>query len=516
MGSPEKAVVTTGGTKERLDNIRYLTNFSTGKFGYAIANDLKKSGYDVTVMCPKEAPLLAGYTISGINHQNFTDTESLQDMLLNQQNPDIIFHAAAVSDFKPKNRINGKIKSSHGPFMIEFIDTPKILPKLREKYGNKAFLVGFKLLSRVKRQILIDAALKQNKNDHLNLTVANDDKNLQKGMHPVILVTAEGGAIDLFGTREEVSKNIVEFVKKRSRVNWYHTEKSSIPPEITGEEKAKFSKLLKFAQQTNLLCDTNGNASMRYGDFIIATPRQVDKGKTTVDEAAVALVDHKNSSIYYKGKIKSSIDTGVSDALYRYFPNIKYLLHFHSQWGKASRITSFPQPCGSKEEVGEILRQVGGDPSIKEFAVELLHHGYLIGLPEDGIERLQSELNKTLAGYKEHLVEIHREEELKKMIIRPLFSDSKIVGILSDHSYGEVAYLTPEARGLGIGQKIASQLIERQKPISTVDECGVLSYYKKFGFEGKKNPETGFYTLYPPKIVVSDSLFEKVDEWKVK
>lgn len=516
MGRVERAIVTTGGTKEPIDSVRSVGNFSTGKFGYQIAQALVDNGYDVIVQCAKEVPALFGRTIPQAHHEVFTTAQSLQEMLLNKERPDIIFHAAAVADFRPKKVVDGKISSSLESLIIEMEKTPKILPQLRETYGNTAFLVGFKLLSGVKRQELINAAMEQNVKNHLNLTVANDANDLHDGMHPVILVTAEGGAINLVGNREEVAKALVEFVKKRSRVSWYHTEQKLDLPDVPREEKGKFSKLLKFAQNTNLLYDTSGNISMRYGDYVIVTPRQVDKSKTTVDESDIVLVDHESKNVYFKGKIKSSIDTAVSDSLYRHFPNIKYLLHFHSPWGVASSVTAFPQPCGSKEEVDEIFKQIGADQNKSEFAVELLHHGFLIGLPEGGVERLQLEWEKNLEEFKRHLADVQRGYKPEDMVLKPILFDSKIIGIFAEHEDGRVVYVNQDSRGLGVGKKIIDQLIERQKSISTVDECNVVSFYRKFGFRGEKDVKTGMYTFHPPKITDSDPIFGRIDDWKVK
>lgn len=516
----ESAIVTTGGTKEPLDSVRFITNFSTGRFGYAIAQALADRGYKVTVLCPREVPLLAGGEITA-RHRNFTDTESLRVALMGEEGPAIVFHAAAVSDYRPKRVAEGKIPSSAETLVIELERTPKILAGLREKYGQESYLVGFKLLSGVPRNELVRAALEQNRKNHLNLTVANDLQNLRGGLHPVILVTAEGGAIDLMGTREEVAKNLVEFVRKRSQVQWYRTQEATGVFKVLPEEKEKFAQALQFAQETHLLYDASGNVSRRCGEnLMMVTPRQVDKSKITLEEACVASVDHENNRIFYQGRTKSSIDTAVADFLYHHLPKINYLLHFHNQWGTADHTSSFPYPCGVKEEALEILRQLdkGGQD---EFAIELLHHGFLLGLPEGGIERLQKEWEVNLEEFREHLLDAKMAEPAEeavlkgKAVLKPAFADTHIVGVVMERPAGAVAYLSQAARGKGVGRKIVEQFTERQIPIQTIDECGVLEFYEKFGFRGDKDQETGIYTLHPPKIVESDRLFKRVEEWKL-
>lgn len=517
----ESAIVTTGGTKEPLDSVRFITNFSTGRFGYAIAQALVDRGYKVTVLCPREVPLLAGGEITA-RHRSFTDTESLRVALMGEEGPAIVFHAAAVSDYRPKRVAEGKIPSSAETLVIELERTPKILAGLREKYGQESYLVGFKLLSGVSRNELIKAALEQNRKNHLNLTVANDLRNLHGGLHPVILVTAEGGVINLTGTREEVAKNLVEFVRKRSQVQWYRTQEATGVFEVPSKEKEKFAQALRFAQETHLLYDTSGNVSRRCGEgFIMVTPRQVDKSKITPEDACVVLVDHEDNKIFYQGRTKSSIDTAVADFLYRSLPKINYLLHFHNQWGTAARATSFPYPCGVKEEALEILRQLDKDGSQDEFAIELLHHGFLVGLPEGGIERLQKEWKASLEEFRQHLADVKMVEPAEEAILKgeavlkPVFADTHIGGVVMERLAGTVVYLSQAARGRGVGRKIVEQLSERQIPIQTIDECGVVEFYERFGFHGNKDQETGIYTLHPPKTNGSDKLFEGVEEWKL-
>ncbi|KKQ77331.1 MAG: hypothetical protein US99_C0042G0004 [Candidatus Daviesbacteria bacterium GW2011_GWF2_38_6] len=94
-GGRERAIITTGGTREPVDDVRFITNFATGKFGYEIARQMVAHGYNVTVLCPREVPALAGLELPGVKHVNFTNAKSLQQALLGQEAPDIIFHAAA-------------------------------------------------------------------------------------------------------------------------------------------------------------------------------------------------------------------------------------------------------------------------------------------------------------------------------------------------------------------------------------------------------------------------------------
>jgi hypothetical protein len=513
--SKEKAIVTCGGTREPIDDVRYITNFSTGKFGYTIAKYLSEVGYDVTVLCPREVPLLAQYRIEDATHKDITTTETLENGLMEEKDANVVFHSAAVSDYKVRNVVSGKISSNEDSLIIECERTPKIISELRDHFGQKTFLVGFKLLSQSTRQELINASVRQNTKNHLNLTVANDLSDLTHGEHPVLLVTAEGGAIDLKGKKEDVAKNLVEFVKKRARVSWFHSKEVELP-KMEASEKEKFQKLLDFAQDLNLLTDKSGNISLKREFGFLSTPRQVDKGKVKAEDAIAVVVDDDKSEVLYDGVQKPSIDSGVANKLYMEFPNIDSLVHFHNPWGKADFKTFFPYPCGAREEAKEIISQVS-DRSLREFTLELSHHGFLMGLSKGSIERLNSQWEEVLKEFEKHLEEVNKKDALNSGILKPIFSGVDIVGVVRQEDLrGAVVYLTERARGKGVGAKIIEQLIERQMSIQTIDDCNVVEFYKKFGFAGERDEATGLYILFPPKITKSDELFDRIEEWKVK
>lgn len=516
MNKLERAIVTIGGTREPIDYVRFITNFDTGRFGHEIARILEQRGYQITVFCPADVQRALADPTNGIGYINFTSAKSLEGTLLADPSPAIIFHAAAVSDFTPKEPVAGKIPSSKDELILTLVRTPKILDQLRGAYGQESFIVGFKLLSGVSRQELIQAAMEQNRRAHLSLTVANDLQDLHDGMHPVILVTAEGGAINVVGKREEVARLIVEFVRKRSQVTWYHSEKADHLPLPSNDEFLKFSALLKFAQATHLLYDESGNVSARLQNSdLIVTPRQVDKSVTQPEDACIAQVNHQDNIVNYKGEIKASIDTPVNGALYRAFPKIRSMLHFHAPWGIASKATTFPYPCGVKEEAREIFSLLGNNPQLDEFSVELLHHGFLIGLPEGGLERLQAEWAQTQAEFTEHLEKVNRRDQLELGYLKPIFAGTRIVGVLAQFLQGVVVYLTENARGQGVGKKVAQQLIERQIKVQTIEDCDVLDFYRKFGFIEQKDSQSGIYTLTPPPISQTDELFSRLEEWMI-
>jgi phosphopantothenoylcysteine decarboxylase/phosphopantothenate--cysteine ligase len=136
-----RCLITCGPTYEKLDEVRRLTNFSTGKLGIGLANHLVSVGHDVT--------LLKGYyatcdTPCKVPHTEFTTTEDLLTRIRDSSRTphDAVFHAAAVSDFRfgavfrraendrlePTN--SGKFKTQDGTLLAELVPTPKIIPHL--------------------------------------------------------------------------------------------------------------------------------------------------------------------------------------------------------------------------------------------------------------------------------------------------------------------------------------------------------------------------------------------------
>lgn len=216
---PLRAVVTAGGTKEPIDDVRVLTNVSRGWFGVAITAALLERGVEVDLLGSEEALRVAKDDLgapSGLRPVPFRSTADLQRALeaATASPPDLLFMAAAVADYIPEPRA-GKIRSDQDELVIRLKKAPKLIASLRERCGEATFLVGFKLLSRVPRAELVAAARKQAETNRLDLVVANDLAELQGDLHPVTLVTREGGAERVEGERASVARELVDVALRR-------------------------------------------------------------------------------------------------------------------------------------------------------------------------------------------------------------------------------------------------------------------------------------------------------------
>ena len=138
----KRVLVTAGATREKIDPVRYITNHSTGKMGYAIAKAAMRRGADVTLVsgiCAIKPPMFV----------NKIDAVSAQDMFeavkAHAAESDIIIKAAAVADYRPKNPADSKIKKSDGSMSIELERTVDILDWLGKNRREGQFLCGFSM-----------------------------------------------------------------------------------------------------------------------------------------------------------------------------------------------------------------------------------------------------------------------------------------------------------------------------------------------------------------------------------
>ena len=121
-----RAIVTAGGTAEPIDDVRAITNFSTGRFGHALAAELAGNNTDTVELCPSSTVQRLGRE-DGVRYEHFDTTDSLRHLLVERtESPDIILHAAAVSDYRPV-RSSGKLSSEQESLTIQLERTPKII-----------------------------------------------------------------------------------------------------------------------------------------------------------------------------------------------------------------------------------------------------------------------------------------------------------------------------------------------------------------------------------------------------
>lgn len=177
-------VVTAGPTFEPMDDVRRLTNFSTGKLGTELANFLTARGHNVTLLRGEQATY--GGECRAMRVKSFSTTADLMANLQALGKLDIgaVFHAAAVSDFtfgkiwsrSEQGALNeiksGKISTRQGTLMAELVPTPKIIANLRAWYPQ-AKLVGWKFEVEGDRASVLRAAEQQLRECRTDFCVVN-------------------------------------------------------------------------------------------------------------------------------------------------------------------------------------------------------------------------------------------------------------------------------------------------------------------------------------------------------
>ncbi len=215
--SGRTVLVTAGPTREAIDAVRFMSNASSGKMGYALAAAARERGADV-VLISGPTHLAHPY---GVKVVPVVSAGEMRAAVLEQYNhSDIVIMAAAVSDFKPVRPSARKIKKEEAPGVLQLERTPDILKELG-KSGGKQLLVGFAAeTDDVERN-----ALKKLKDKNLDMIVVNDLLRDGSGFG------TDTNAVTIFdrsGKRQElptmqkaevarsIVKSIVELVKEKT------------------------------------------------------------------------------------------------------------------------------------------------------------------------------------------------------------------------------------------------------------------------------------------------------------
>ena len=205
-------LVTAGPTTEAIDPVRYITNHSTGKMGYAIAEAAAYRGADVTLVTGPvsiKAPLFVKTVPAESAKQMY---EAVTGAAKEQ---DIIIKAAAVADYRPAHQAEDKIKKSEGDMKIELERTDDILGWLGAHRHEGQFLCGFSMET---RDLLANSRAKLERKN-IDMIVANNLKTEGAGFgtdtNVVTLITKEGQTELPKMTKQEVAHRLLDEIRNR-------------------------------------------------------------------------------------------------------------------------------------------------------------------------------------------------------------------------------------------------------------------------------------------------------------
>ncbi|WP_026839783.1 bifunctional phosphopantothenoylcysteine decarboxylase/phosphopantothenate--cysteine ligase CoaBC [Citrifermentans bremense] len=206
----ERILVTAGPTLEEIDPVRFVSNHSSGKMGYAIARQAQLRGAEVTLVTGPTA-LAAPHGVKVIRVQSAAEMRDAVMGLL--ERTDIVIKAAAVADYRPKSRSGEKMKKSAALLSIELEKNPDILAEIGGMKGER-LLVGFA----AETQELVKNATAKLNAKNLDLVVANDVSqegagfNVDTNIAKLLYRDGRVEALPMMG-KEELAGEILERVE---------------------------------------------------------------------------------------------------------------------------------------------------------------------------------------------------------------------------------------------------------------------------------------------------------------
>lgn len=198
--SGQKVLITAGATREAIDSVRYITNYSTGKMGYALATKAASRGAEV-LLISGETTLTSPAGVKLITVESAA--EMYEAVISNLQWADLIIKTAAVADYRPKNFSSGKIKKTEDEIQLTLERTQDIAAEIGEMKRSNQLLVGFA----AETCNLIENAKQKLDSKNMDLVIANDILEEGAGFgsdtNIITLITKNGEEIPL----PKLSKN---------------------------------------------------------------------------------------------------------------------------------------------------------------------------------------------------------------------------------------------------------------------------------------------------------------------
>ncbi|QOX63425.1 phosphopantothenate--cysteine ligase [Anoxybacterium hadale] len=225
-------LITAGGTSEKIDEVRVISNFSSGRLGLTVANSFLESNKiqigKIYYLCDRNTIVPEDSRVEVVRVAGVSGLLDELTRLLTTEKIDAVIHAMAVSDYMVKQVTTvgairsgqeaaplfsggeGKISSQIEDLAILLTRTPKVIGEIK-KLDRNTILVGFKLLSNVEKPVLIDTALKLLHQNQCDMVLANDLSDITEDQHVGYLLKPDGN-YDCYSTKKQIAQAIVEEV----------------------------------------------------------------------------------------------------------------------------------------------------------------------------------------------------------------------------------------------------------------------------------------------------------------
>ncbi len=213
-----KAIVTSGPTREWIDPVRFISNASSGKMGYHIANELQKWIPNTVYIYGN---VLEKYReFQGVKKQVETTIEMLNAILEELQDNTLIIMAAAPADFRPQNYIENKIKKkSEENYSLNLVQNPDILVSVSQEVINKNYKSIHKIGFAAETNNLDENARDKINKKGLDYIIANyvgREKGFGEAESSVKIISGDGLQIQIENlSKEEISIQIVNFLRQK-------------------------------------------------------------------------------------------------------------------------------------------------------------------------------------------------------------------------------------------------------------------------------------------------------------
>jgi phosphopantothenoylcysteine decarboxylase/phosphopantothenate--cysteine ligase len=202
----QKVAITSGGTREPLDPVRFLGNRSSGQMGYALALAARDRGADVTLISTVRQAAPFGVKLTSV--ETASEMHDAVFEILDRIN--ILLMAAAVADYQPAMAAEQKIKKGQGELLVNLVRTPDILGDVAKQRRADQLIVGFA----AETEHLIEYAQDKLRRKHLDLIVANDARQaIGAATNQVTLISADGSIEELpLLPKDQVAHSILDRV----------------------------------------------------------------------------------------------------------------------------------------------------------------------------------------------------------------------------------------------------------------------------------------------------------------
>jgi phosphopantothenate-cysteine ligase len=226
-------IITAGGTSEKIDEVRVISNFSSGRLGLAIAKSFLESEHakvgKIYYLCDRNTNAPSDIRVETIRVSGAQGLLEALEKLLNTKKIDAVIHAMAVSDYTvrqvttleairtgeedhpDKKLAGGKLSSEIDDLVIVLKKTPKVIGEIK-KLQKDTILVGFKLLTNVEKDVLIETGYKLLQKNDCNMVLANDLTEITGEKHVGYLIS-QNGVYEKLTTKKQIAEAIVRSVE---------------------------------------------------------------------------------------------------------------------------------------------------------------------------------------------------------------------------------------------------------------------------------------------------------------